>query len=151
MMINDIKRAIAKCENCQLNKSKPYPEPTEDIPTEVEGQDKVILDSGYKVFVCPICGIQRKKIIDQNLKMSNSERSERFLTKVKMYKIEVTRKQYGLIKTDIVDTNYICFNCFSKDIDYLNNNILELYKEFIYKRNQYVVNYLLQYNNNKNK
>ena len=36
-MVTDIKRVIAKCEKCQLNKSKPYPEPTEDIPTEVEG------------------------------------------------------------------------------------------------------------------
>ena len=36
-MVNDIKRTISKCEKCQLNKSQPYPEPTEDIPTEVEG------------------------------------------------------------------------------------------------------------------
>ena len=28
---------IGKCEKCQLNKSQPYPEPTEDKPTEVEG------------------------------------------------------------------------------------------------------------------
>jgi len=36
-MVNDIKRIIGKCEKCQLNKSQPYPEPTEDKPTEVEG------------------------------------------------------------------------------------------------------------------
>ena len=36
-MINDIKRIILKCEKCQLNRPQPYPEPTEDIPTEVEG------------------------------------------------------------------------------------------------------------------
>ena len=36
-MVNDIKRIIAKCEKCQLNKPQPYPKPTEDIPTEVEG------------------------------------------------------------------------------------------------------------------
>ena len=36
-MVNDIKRIISKCEQCQLNRPKAYPEPTEDIPTEVEG------------------------------------------------------------------------------------------------------------------
>eukprot|EP00833_Pecoramyces_ruminatium_P006316 jgi/Orpsp1_1/1180348/evm.model.c7180000073047.1 len=36
-MVNDIKRIISKCEKCQLNRSKPYPEPTEDNPTKVEG------------------------------------------------------------------------------------------------------------------
>jgi len=36
-MVNDIKRIIAKCEKCQLNKPQPYLKPTEDIPTEVEG------------------------------------------------------------------------------------------------------------------
>ena len=36
-MVNDIKRIITKCEKCQLNRPQPYPEPTEDIPTEVEG------------------------------------------------------------------------------------------------------------------
>jgi len=36
-MVNDIKRIIGKCEKCQLNKSQPYPEPTEDKLTEVEG------------------------------------------------------------------------------------------------------------------
>lgn len=36
-MVNDIKRVIAKCEKCQLNKPQPYPDPTEGIPTEVEG------------------------------------------------------------------------------------------------------------------
>eukprot|EP00833_Pecoramyces_ruminatium_P012186 jgi/Orpsp1_1/1186218/evm.model.d7180000048967.1 len=35
-MVNDIKRIISKCEKCQLNRSKPYPEPTEDNPTKVE-------------------------------------------------------------------------------------------------------------------
>jgi len=36
-MVNDIKRIISKCEKCQLNRPHPYPEPTENIPTEVEG------------------------------------------------------------------------------------------------------------------
>ena len=36
-MVNDIKRIVSRCEKCQLNRSQPYPEPTEDIPTEVEG------------------------------------------------------------------------------------------------------------------
>jgi len=36
-MVNDIKRMIGKCEKCQLNKPQPYPEPTEDKPTEGEG------------------------------------------------------------------------------------------------------------------
>ena len=36
-MVNDIKRIISKCDNCQLNRPQVYPEPTEDIPTEVEG------------------------------------------------------------------------------------------------------------------
>jgi len=36
-MVNDIKRIISKCEKCQLNRSQPYPEPTEDRPTQVEG------------------------------------------------------------------------------------------------------------------
>jgi len=36
-MINDIKRIISKCEQCQLNRPKAYPEPTEDIPIKVEG------------------------------------------------------------------------------------------------------------------
>ena len=36
-MVNDIKRIISKCEKCQLNRPQPYPEPTENIPTEVEG------------------------------------------------------------------------------------------------------------------
>jgi len=35
-MVNDIRRVISKCDKCQLNKSQPYPEPTEDIPTQVE-------------------------------------------------------------------------------------------------------------------
>ena len=36
-MVNDIKRIISKCEKCQLNRPQPYPEPTENIPTKVEG------------------------------------------------------------------------------------------------------------------
>ena len=36
-MVNDIKRIISKCEQCQLNRPKAYPEPTKDIPSEVEG------------------------------------------------------------------------------------------------------------------
>eukprot|EP00833_Pecoramyces_ruminatium_P016401 jgi/Orpsp1_1/1190433/evm.model.d7180000078941.1 len=36
-MVNDIKRIISKCNKCQLNKSQPYPEPYENIPTEIEG------------------------------------------------------------------------------------------------------------------
>ena len=35
-MVNDIKRITQKCEKCQLNRPQPYPEPTEDIPTDVE-------------------------------------------------------------------------------------------------------------------
>jgi len=36
-MINDIKRIVSKCEKCQLNRPQPYPEPTEDTPTKIEG------------------------------------------------------------------------------------------------------------------
>ena len=36
-MVNDIKRVISKCAKCQLNRPQPYPEPTENIPTQVEG------------------------------------------------------------------------------------------------------------------
>jgi len=36
-MVNDIKRVISKCQKCQLNRPQVYPEPTEDLPTEVEG------------------------------------------------------------------------------------------------------------------
>jgi len=36
-MVNDIKRIISKCDKCQLNRPQPYPEPTESIPTKVEG------------------------------------------------------------------------------------------------------------------
>eukprot|EP00833_Pecoramyces_ruminatium_P001297 jgi/Orpsp1_1/1175329/evm.model.c7180000053428.1 len=36
-MVNDIKRIISKCNKCQLNKSQPYPEPYENILTEIEG------------------------------------------------------------------------------------------------------------------
>jgi len=36
-MVNNMKRIISMCEKYQLNKSQPYPELTEDIPTEVEG------------------------------------------------------------------------------------------------------------------
>jgi len=36
-MINDVRRIVNLCETCQLNKSQPYPDPVEDIPTKVEG------------------------------------------------------------------------------------------------------------------
>ena len=36
-MIIDVKRIIGKCEKCQLNRPQPYPDPTEDTPTKVEG------------------------------------------------------------------------------------------------------------------
>jgi len=36
-MVNDIKRIISKCQQCQLSRPKTYPEPIEDIPTKVEG------------------------------------------------------------------------------------------------------------------
>jgi len=36
-MVNDIKRIISKFEKCQLNRPQSHPEPTENIPTEVEG------------------------------------------------------------------------------------------------------------------
>jgi len=36
-MVNDIKRIISKFDKCQLNRAQPYPDPTEDIPTKVEG------------------------------------------------------------------------------------------------------------------
>ena len=36
-MISDVKRVVSKCEKCQLNRPQPYPNPTEGIPTQVEG------------------------------------------------------------------------------------------------------------------
>jgi len=36
-MVNDIKRVTSKCAKCQLNRPQPYPEPTENLPTQVEG------------------------------------------------------------------------------------------------------------------
>jgi len=36
-MVNEIKRVIARCEKCQLNRPQPYPEPLETLPTKVEG------------------------------------------------------------------------------------------------------------------
>jgi len=36
-MVNDVKRVVSKCEKCQLNRPQPYPEPTENLPTKVEG------------------------------------------------------------------------------------------------------------------
>ena len=36
-MVMDIKRVVQSCDKCQLNRSQPYPEPTENIPTKVEG------------------------------------------------------------------------------------------------------------------
>ena len=36
-MIKDIKRIVSNCEKCQLNRPQPYPEPTENHPTKVEG------------------------------------------------------------------------------------------------------------------
>ena len=36
-MIKDIRRIVSNYEKCQLNSPQPYPEPTENRPTKVEG------------------------------------------------------------------------------------------------------------------
>jgi len=36
-MIKDVRRIVSNCEKCQLNRPQPYPEPTENCPTKVEG------------------------------------------------------------------------------------------------------------------
>jgi len=116
-------------------------------------KEKSILDSGYKVFVCPICGIYMEGKPEQKMERNSNEMIYKgFLRKVAMYLKGKSEKKRKIIKTNIIGgCNYICFNCFSKDIDYLYDNMMELYKDFNYKRNQYVIDLLLQYSRNKNK